>query len=125
ALNLIALWKQEPRNRIATGPDADRIPFSQAWASLMSDPSTRRLMWAIGLGAAGFSMQDVLLEPYGGEILAMSVSETTLLTAIFAAGTLVGFGLAARWLGQGSNPHRLASGRRGRSRQAFPQQRLQ
>ncbi|MEO0816627.1 MAG: BCD family MFS transporter [Pseudomonadota bacterium] len=109
ALNLIALWKQEPRNRTATGPDADRIPFSQAWSSLMSDPSTRRLMWAIGLGAAGFSMQDVLLEPYGGEILAMSVSETTLLTAIFAAGTLVGFGLAARWLGQGSNPHRLAA----------------
>ncbi|MEL6753533.1 MAG: BCD family MFS transporter [Pseudomonadota bacterium] len=109
ALNLIALWKQEPRNRAATRPDADRISFGQAWSSLMSDGATRRLMWAIGLGAAGFSMQDVLLEPYGGEILAMSVSQTTLLTAIFAAGTLGGFALAARWLAKGANPHRLAA----------------
>ncbi len=108
-LNLIALWKQEPRNRAATGPDVERIPFGEAWGQLMADASTRRLMLAIGLGAAGFSMQDVLLEPYGGEILGMSVSQTTLLTAIFAAGTLVGFGLAARWLGQGANPHRLAA----------------
>ncbi|MEM9739444.1 MAG: PucC family protein [Pseudomonadota bacterium] len=109
ALNLVALWKQEPRNRSMTGPDAQRIPFRQAWSGLMANGNTRRLMWAIGLGAAGFSMQDVLLEPYGGEILSMSVSQTTLLTAIFAIGTLVGFGLAARWLGQGTNPHRLAA----------------
>jgi BCD family chlorophyll transporter-like MFS transporter len=32
-----------------------------------------------------FNMQDVLLEPYGGEILGLSVSATTLLTATWAA----------------------------------------
>ncbi|MEM1149774.1 MAG: BCD family MFS transporter [Pseudomonadota bacterium] len=109
ALNLIALWKQEPRNRAVTGPEAPRIPFGEAWRQLMAAPDTRRLLWAIGLGAAAFSMQDVLLEPYGGEILGMSVSQTTMLTAIFAAGTLSGFGLAAHRLGRGANPHRLAA----------------
>jgi hypothetical protein len=41
---------------------------------------------AIGLGTAAFSMQDVLLEPYGGQILRLTVAETTALTALLAAG---------------------------------------
>jgi BCD family chlorophyll transporter-like MFS transporter len=50
----------------------------------------------------------VLLEPYGGEILGLSVSATTLLTATWASGALVGFAIAARWLGDGMNPYRMA-----------------
>ena len=57
-----------------------------------------RLLVVVVLGALAFNMQDVLLEPYGGEILGLSVSATTLLTASSAMGALVGFGLAARWL---------------------------
>lgn len=109
ALNLIALWKQEARNPGLTHADRDRISFSEAWQSLMAEPRAGRLMVAIGLGAAAFSMQDVLLEPYGGEILGMSVSQTTLLTALFAAGTLGGFALAARQLSRGGEAHRLAA----------------
>ena len=55
-----------------------------------------------------FNMQDVLLEPYGGEILGLSVSATTLLTALWAAGALCGFAYAGTRLGKGSNPYRLA-----------------
>jgi BCD family chlorophyll transporter-like MFS transporter len=54
-------------------------------------------------------MQDVLLEPYGGEILGLSVSATTMLTAVWAAGALAGFALSARWLGQGRDPYRMAA----------------
>ena len=54
-------------------------------------------------------MQDVLLEPYGGEILGLSVSATTLLTATWALGALVGFALAARWLADGINPYRMGA----------------
>lgn len=50
----------------------------------------------------------LLLEPYGGEILNLSVSQTTLLTAILAAGTLCGFALAGHKLMRGAEPHRLA-----------------
>jgi BCD family chlorophyll transporter-like MFS transporter len=59
------------------------------------------------LGTLAFNMQDVLLEPYGGEILGLSVSSTTLLTAAWAGGALVGFALAARWLKQDVNPYRM------------------
>jgi MFS transporter, BCD family, chlorophyll transporter len=108
-LNMVALWKQEPRNRALTHPDAPRITFSEAWRGLLAAPGTMRLMVAVGLGTAAFSMQDVLLEPYGGELLGMSVSETTRLTALFAAGSLLGFGWAARRLSRGGEPHRLAA----------------
>jgi BCD family chlorophyll transporter-like MFS transporter len=53
-------------------------------------------------------MQDVLLEPYGGEILGLSVGTTTSLTGLWALGTLSGFALAGVRLAGGSEPHRLA-----------------
>lgn len=107
-LNLIALWKQEARNRDATATREDRPAFREVWAIFIARPKTMRLLVAVGLGAAAFSMQDVLLEPYGGQILGLSVGATTSLTALWAFGMLVGFGLAARYLGQGADPHRIA-----------------
>jgi BCD family chlorophyll transporter-like MFS transporter len=56
-----------------------------------------------------FSMQDVLLEPYGGQVLALSVSSTTLLTASLSFGGLAGFLLASRVLSRGGDAFRMAS----------------
>jgi len=53
-------------------------------------------------------MEDVLLEPYGGEILRLSVGDTTKLTAALAVGGLFGFGLASRVLSRGADPFRMA-----------------
>ena len=108
-LNLIALWKQEGRNQAMTDPSLPRQPFAEAWASFVAVPHARRLLVVIGLGTAGFTMQDVLLEPYGGEVLLLSVGQTTLLTALLAGGTIVGLFLAARALGGGFNTFRLAA----------------
>jgi BCD family chlorophyll transporter-like MFS transporter len=55
-----------------------------------------------------FGMQDVLLEPYGGQILGLSVGSTTKLTATMAIGGLLGFGLASRVLSRGADPFRMA-----------------
>jgi BCD family chlorophyll transporter-like MFS transporter len=56
-----------------------------------------------------FSMQDILLEPYGGQILDMTVAQTTRLTAALALGGLLGFCLASRVLSRGSDAFRIAS----------------
>jgi BCD family chlorophyll transporter-like MFS transporter len=53
-------------------------------------------------------MQDILLEPYGGQILGLSVAATTGLTAIFSLGMLAAFALASRRLSEGRDPLRLA-----------------
>jgi len=105
-LNTVALWKQEQRRpNLAKAPTRS---FKEAYGALSSEPGAIRLMAAVGLGAAGFNMQDVLLEPYGGEVLGMSVGATTRLTAFYAGGTLAGFALAARLLAGRGEQHRIA-----------------
>jgi BCD family chlorophyll transporter-like MFS transporter len=107
-LNLVALWKQEGRDPRVTAHERVRQPFSEAWAAFARAPGAKRLLVAVALGSAGFSMQDVLLEPYGGEVLSLGVGQTTLLTALLAGGTIAGLFLAARALGRDMNPFRLA-----------------
>ncbi len=108
-LNVIALWKQEVRNPELTAESKKRPNFSEAWAQFSEGNRAVRFLVTIGLGTAAFSMQDILLEPYGGQILNLSVSATTVLTALLAGGTLVAFMLAARLLKKGVDPYRLAA----------------
>jgi len=107
-LNVIALWKQEARQPALTAPDRVRPSFRQSLKTLGDAGLTVRALVAVGVGTAAFSMQDILLEPYGGEILKLSVGETTTLTAFLAMGTLVGLAFAARWLARGVDPYLLA-----------------
>lgn len=109
ALVLIALWKQEHVRPMSREERAEPRPaFSEAWRDFMQGGRAGRLLACVFVGTMAFNMQDVLLEPYGGEILGLSVSATTLLTALWAAGALIGFALAGRRLAGGSNPYRLA-----------------
>jgi MFS transporter, BCD family, chlorophyll transporter len=109
-LNVIALWKQEPRRPSLTLPDRERPAFHDSLRALRDKGLSVRSLIAVGLGTAAFSMQDILLEPYGGEILKLSVGQTTTLTAFMAAGTLIGLALASRWLAHDFDPYRLAGG---------------
>jgi BCD family chlorophyll transporter-like MFS transporter len=61
------------------------------------------------MGTAAFTMQDIILEPYGGEVLGLSVSATSMLTAFISGGALLAFAVAAARLKRGMNPHRLAA----------------
>lgn len=110
ALNLFALWKQEARDRVRARQmeQAKPVKFREAMRHLMDNPGMMQLLIVIGLGTFGFGMADVLLEPYGGQALGFSVAETTKLTALLATGTLIGFGIASRVLGQGGAPMSMA-----------------
>lgn len=109
-LNGIAVWKQEARGRAkprhAVAPDPT---FQQSWASFMAGDKALARLVAVGVGTLAFSMQDVMLEPYGGQILGLAVSRTTLLTAAMAAGGLLGFSLASYVLSRGFDAFRMAS----------------
>lgn len=108
-LNVVALWRQEKRDTVRGRSTAPKPDFLSAWRHFTAPASTRRLLLTIALGTAAFSMQDVLLEPYGGEILKMEVGTTSLLTALSAGGALFAFGLAARVLQRGADPLRVAA----------------
>ncbi|WP_299032000.1 PucC family protein [uncultured Sulfitobacter sp.] len=109
-LNVIALWKQERVNPMTRAErEAAKPSFADAWRDLTTGNSAPRLLVVVFLGTLAFNMQDVLLEPYGGEVLGLSVSATTLLTAMWSVGALIGFAFAARWLRSGMNPHLMAA----------------
>ena len=111
-LNSIALWKQEPRNpaRVqALKNEPPPLPFRTVWARFIAHRRARRFLWATGLGTMAFNMQDVILEPYGGEILQLSVGATSALTAMMAGGALLAFMLAGRELARGADALRLAA----------------
>lgn len=109
--NTIALWQQEPRQRgVRPYAKGERKPlFREAWRTFVEGGNAVRLLTATGLGFFAFNMQDVLLEPYGGEILRLSVGETTALTGIAALGSLCAFGFAVAMLGRGTDAVRVAA----------------
>ncbi len=107
-LNVLALWKQETRDP-SRKPTNQKAPgFRDAWNSFMHGERAKRRLLAVGLGTMAFSMEDVLLEPYGGQILHLTVGSTTKLTATLALGGLLGFALASRVLSRGADPFRMA-----------------
>lgn len=108
-LNIAALWKQEARDPELTAPDRAVPTFRDSWQKFGSDGHAIRRLVALGLGTVAFSMQDILLEPYGGEVLNLSVSATTLLTAVWALSGLAGFVIAARALLTGFDTYRIAA----------------
>jgi len=103
-LNTASIWKQEALDRTRANTPQPVRRFRTTWAAFARKAGAVRLLVVVAFGTLAFGMADVLLEPYGGQVLAMSVSQTTKLTAVLAFGTLLGFGMASRVLGRGGRP---------------------
>ena len=109
-LNMVALWKQETRNPMSRADIAEPRPrFRDAWRVFIAGGDAIRLLVVVALGTFAFNMQDVLLEPYGAQILGLSVSATTSLTAIFSGGSILAFAVAGRVLLRGTDAGRLTA----------------
>ena len=107
-INLIAMWRQESVNPMSKLERAAPYPlFKEAWRDFISVSNNGRLIMVVFIGTLAFNMQDVLLEPYGGQVLELNVSETTLLTVAWASGALMGLGIAAQRLNKGIDPSNL------------------
>jgi len=104
--NLVSLWKQEARQARRAPREADG--FSRSLKRLLAQPQMVRFLWTVALGTCALTMQDILIEPFGGQVLGMSVSQTSSLNALSAGGAFVAFALAAMWLRQGVHACRLA-----------------
>jgi len=100
-LAALAVAGQEPRKHtiLSESEVAREKPFFNTFRDLVwSDPQVRRFFIFVMLIVIGTLGQDVLLEPYAALALDMSVGETTRLTAIWGAGTLLAMGAAGAWL---------------------------
>ncbi len=108
-LNGVAMWKQETRRSTrGVEPTVQDPTFRESWLKFCEGEDTIRRLVIVGLGTMAFGMADILLEPFGGHVLHLSVSATTKLTALLAFGGLFGFGLAAQLIGRGADPYAIA-----------------
>jgi len=84
-LAVTAIWKQD--RPVELEDDAEDFS-SQIWA-LLSARKMRLFFAMLFFGTLGLTAQDILLEPYGGQVLGMSVAATTRLTALWGIGMLI------------------------------------
>jgi BCD family chlorophyll transporter-like MFS transporter len=100
-LTIISIARQEPREASihSESQEARGMAFWTTFKTMIwADPQIRRFFIFVMLTVIGTLAQDVLLEPYAALVLNMTVGETTRLTAIWGAGTLLSMGAAGAWL---------------------------
>ncbi len=111
-LTVVALWGQErlrADGSIISQTEITRVRLS-LWESVKTlgeQQAMQRLFVLIFLATMAFATHDVLLEPYGGEVLGMSVSSTMQLTALWGVMTIVGVASAAWMLWRKQTPINL------------------
>lgn len=99
-LTVVALWQQEklnPDGTIRSTLETVRVRLS-LWESLRmlgQQKLLKGLFAVIFIATMAFATHDVLLEPYGGQVLGMSVSATMRLTALWGIATITGVVAAA------------------------------
>jgi len=109
-LNIVATWKQEALRPSSPMDKPQPQPtFRESWDTFIVQHQALRRLLVIGFGTLALSMSDIVLEPYGGQVLGLGVGATTKLNAVFAGGCLVGFTLASQILSRGGDPFRMSA----------------
>jgi BCD family chlorophyll transporter-like MFS transporter len=108
-LTVIALWGQEKlqtNGRVVSLEETTRVRMSLAESlrALSKQKLLKGLFAVIFVATMAFATHDVLLEPYGGEVLGMSISETMELTSLWGVTTIAGVACAAWLLWQRRSP---------------------
>jgi MFS transporter, BCD family, chlorophyll transporter len=89
-LTLIAIYGQDKFGVIEGAEEAGFTRIRQ----VLSNPRNLLFFVIVFLGTFAITGQDVLLEPYGAQVLGMAVAETTRLTALLGFGMLIAMVLA-------------------------------
>ena len=112
-LSGVAIWRQEPFGGAlaAASALARKTPrFREALAPILGAQHAVRTLVMLALGSAAFGLQEVLVEPFGGQVLHMSVGSTTALTGLVGLGSLLGFFVATRRPARGAaDPYRFVA----------------
>jgi BCD family chlorophyll transporter-like MFS transporter len=87
-LTVVALWRAE-RRRAAVEAEGG-TPLRVALQILRHSRQTRLFFLLILLGLFFHFLQDVILEPFGGEVLGLSVGQTTMFNAYNMVGVIAG-----------------------------------
>jgi len=113
-LTVVSLWQQErlrPDGTIISNLDTVRVRWT-LWESIRmlgQQKLLKGLFAIIFIATMAFATHDILLEPYGGQVLNMPVSATMQLTALWGIAMIAGVGLASWMLWKQNAPVWLIS----------------
>ncbi len=93
---IAALWQLEARHApVERARAAERSPdLRVALAEIMQDRAARRFTGFVFMSMLAYSMQDLILEPFGGIVFNMTPSQTTALSGVQHSGVLIGMLIA-------------------------------
>lgn len=95
-LTMLGIWGQErPRPTERSG---EALSLEQAVRVLTISRQTRLFFTFLFAGLFFQFVQQLVLEPFGGDVFGLPVRETTLFNAYQMVGTLLGMGLSGAWL---------------------------
>jgi BCD family chlorophyll transporter-like MFS transporter len=92
----IAVWRVE-KKRLPSQRERSRENLP-AWKLLSSGRQTRLFFFFLFSGIFFLFLQQVVLEPFGGDVFGMDVRQTTLFNAFQMVGVLAGMGFAGGYL---------------------------
>ena len=95
-LTALAVWGQEPPRAIR--PSAKALTLKQALRLLTTSQQTLFFFAFLFGGIFFLFVQQMALEPFGGDVFGLSVKETTFFNAYQMVGVLLGMGMTGGWL---------------------------
>jgi len=96
SLTALAVWGQE---RAEAARPAEQAPSLKQALRLLTISQQTRFFFAFLFGGIFFLfVQQMALEPFGGDVFGLDVKETTLFNAYQMVGVLVGMGMSGGWL---------------------------
>lgn len=95
-LTLTAIAGQE--RRTVARPASEAVPLRRAWGLMRSSQQARRFFVFLMMGILFLFLQQVVLEPYGGDVFGLDIRATTLFNAYQMVGVLSGMAFAGGWL---------------------------
>ncbi|MCS6839605.1 MAG: BCD family MFS transporter [Roseiflexus sp.] len=81
-----------------------RLTLIEQLRAVWQQPGLRALFVVLFGGTLALATHDILLEPYGGQVLGMSVAATTRLTALWGVAMITGIAIAGVALWRGRSP---------------------
>lgn len=95
ALTTLALAGLDAPSSTEVRERAAAIPFADALRVVWADPIARRFSAFVALSMLAYSTQDLILEPFAGSVFNLSPADSTRISGVHQAGSLIGMLLTA------------------------------
>jgi BCD family chlorophyll transporter-like MFS transporter len=89
-VTVLAVWGLEGHRDSAPTPSTIKTPFREAFAQVWAEPQSRLFTMFVFLSMFAYNFQELVLEPFAGEVFGLTAGQSTMLSGDQHTGTLAG-----------------------------------